>query len=234
MTTSFEGLNIGIIMDGNGRWAKKNHLPRYMGHRKGAEVFTDIVKYCNAKGVKSVAFYAFSTENWKRSTEEVNNLMQLFKEYLIKAFDHEKDNNRVIFIGEREGLSEDLINLMDRIEKGSSDKTGMTLYVAVNYGGRAELTDITKRLCKKVELGELSPDDITQATISRHLYTYDTPEMDIIIRPSGEQRLSNFLIWQSAYAEFIYMDVLWPDFTTKDLDTAVEEYHGRNRRFGGR
>ncbi len=234
MTDAFLGLNIGIIMDGNGRWAKKNHLPRYVGHRKGAEVFTDIVKYCNQRKVNSVVFYAFSTENWKRSTEEVNNLMQLFKEYLIKAFDHEKDNNRVIFIGERNGLSTDLVNLMERIEKGSADKTGMTLYVAVNYGGRAELTSAMKKISQSVKDGEFNPDDITEQTISDSIYTPDMPNVDLIIRPSGEQRLSNFLIWQAAYAEFVYMDVLWPDFTSADLDNAVSQYADRNRRFGGR
>ncbi len=234
MIDAFQGLNIGIIMDGNGRWAKNNHLPRYVGHRKGAEVFTDIVKYCNEKNVNSVAFYAFSTENWKRSTEEVNNLMRLFKEYLIKAFDHEKDNNRVIFIGERDGLSTDLVNLMDRIQNGSADKTGMTLYVAVNYGGRGELSSAMKKISQKVKTGEIDADEITQDMISSCLYTPDMPDLDLIIRPSGEQRLSNFMIWQAAYSEFVFMDVLWPDFTTDDLDLAVSQYAQRNRRFGGR
>ncbi len=232
--TDLSGLNIGIIMDGNGRWAKKHHLPRYMGHRKGAEVFTDIVKYCNAEGANSVTFYAFSTENWKRSVDEVNNIMSLFKEYLIKAFDYEKENNRVIFIGEREGLSSDLISLMEKIETGSADKDGMTLYVAVNYGARSELLHAVKNIAVMVKDNKISLEDIDEQLIDNNIYTKDVPNMDFILRPSGEQRISNFLLWQAAYSEFIYMDVLWPDFKREDMALAAKEFHSRNRRFGGR
>ncbi len=232
--TQLSGLNIGIIMDGNGRWAKKHHLPRYIGHRKGAEVFTDIVKYCNSCGVSSVTFYAFSTENWKRSVDEVNNIMSLFKEYLIKALDYEKEDNRVIFIGERKGLSEELTAIMDRIEKGSADKKGMTLYVAVNYGARAELVHAVKNISGLVKDNKLSLEEIDEEIVNQNIYTSHFPNMDFILRPSGEQRISNFLLWQAAYAEFIYMDVLWPDFKREHMDLAVEEFSARNRRFGGR
>ncbi len=232
--SQIRGLNIGIIMDGNGRWAKKNHLPRRLGHKKGAEVFTDIVKYCNAEGVNSVTFYAFSTENWKRSEDEIQGIMKLFKEYLIKAFDYEKENNRVIFIGQRDVLSKDLVDMMQKIEDGSRDKTGMTLYVAVNYGARAEIVYSAKRIAEMVKAGDIDIDDIDEQIISNNLYTKDAPDMDFILRPSGEQRISNFLLWQCAYSEFIFMDVLWPDFTPKHLDIAAEEFHTRDRRFGGR
>ncbi len=228
------GLNIGIIMDGNGRWAKNHLLPRRLGHKKGAEVFTDIVKYCNAEGVNSVTFYAFSTENWKRSADEVKSIMMLFKEYLLKAFDYEKENNRVIFIGEREGLSSDLVELMQRIENGSADKTGMTLYVAVNYGARAELVSAAKRISQLVLENKVDINNIDEQLISKNIYTCDVPDMDFILRPSGEHRISNFLLWQCAYSEFIYMDVLWPDFTSEHLNLAAEEFFKRDRRFGGR
>ncbi len=228
------GLNIGIIMDGNGRWAKKSLLPRHLGHKKGAEVFTDIVKYCNAHGVNSVTFYAFSTENWKRSIDEVKSIMRLFKEYLLLAFDYEKENNRVIFIGERTGLSPDLVELMDKIESGSADKTGMTLYVAINYGARAEMVSAVKKIAKMVKNNNIEIENIDEQLVSNNLYTKDAPDMDFILRPSGEMRISNFLLWQSAYSELIFMDVLWPDFTAQHLEQAAEDFYTRNRRFGGR
>ncbi len=225
--------HIGIIMDGNGRWAKKRMLPRNMGHKKGAEVFQDITRYCNELGLESVTFYAFSTENWKRPAEEVNGIMSLLKEYLIKAFDYEKENNRVVFLGDKSAFSGELLELMLDIEEKTKDRTGMTLNIALNYGARNEIVSAAKTIAEKVKNGQLAVDDITEDVFSDHLYTKGQPDPDFILRPSGEKRISNFLLWQIAYSEFVYMDVLWPDFTRKDLDEAIIEFNRRNRRFGG-
>ena len=225
--------HIGIIMDGNGRWAKKRLLPRNMGHKKGAEVFQDITRYCNELGLEAVTFYAFSTENWKRPAEEVNGIMSLLKEYLVKAFDYEKENNRVIFLGDKYAFSGELLDLMLDIEEKTKDRTGMTLNIALNYGSRNEIVHAAKNIAKRVRDGEISLEDIDEKLFSDYLYTKGQPDPDFILRPSGEKRLSNFLLWQSAYAEFVYMDVLWPDFTRADLDKAIMEFNKRNRRFGG-
>ena len=225
--------HIGIIMDGNGRWAKKRLLPRNMGHKKGAEVFQDITRYCNELGLESVTFYAFSTENWKRPAEEVNGIMALLKEYLIKAFDYEKENNRVVFLGDKSAFSGELLELMLDIEEKTKDRKGMTLNIALNYGSRNEIVHATRTIAEKVKNGEISVDDINEELFSEHLYTKGQPDPDFILRPSGEKRISNFLLWQIAYSEFVYMDVLWPDFTRKDLDEAIIEFNRRNRRFGG-
>ena len=225
--------HIGIIMDGNGRWAKKRLLPRNMGHKKGAEVFQDITRYCNELGLESVTFYAFSTENWKRPAEEVNGIMSLLKEYLIKAFDYEKENNRVIFLGDKSAFSGELLELMLDIEEKTKDRKGMTLNIALNYGARNEIVYATKNIAQMIKNGEIDVDDINEELISNNLYTKGQPDPDFILRPSGEKRISNFLLWQIAYSEFVYMDVLWPDFTRKDLDEAILEFNKRNRRFGG-
>ena len=233
ITQIAQGLSIGIIMDGNGRWAKKRGLPRNAGHRKGAEVFSDLVHYCNEIGLAAVTFYAFSTENWKRPETEVEGIMRLFREYLIKAFDYEKENNRVIFLGDRTPLNAENKRLMAEIEEKTAHKDGMILNIAINYGGRDELVHAARELAQMVKEGRLEPQEITAQTISDHLYTRGQPDPDLILRPSGEERLSNFLTWQSAYSEFVFMDVLWPDFTRADLDRAILEYAGRTRRFGG-
>lgn len=233
LDTRAEGLHIGFIMDGNGRWAKKRGLPRNAGHKKGAQVFQDITRYCNELGVASASFYAFSTENWKRPQSEIDGIMKLFKEYLLKAFDYKKENNRVCFLGDRTPLAPDLVALMEEIEEGTKNNTGMVLNVAVNYGGRAEIVQAVKSVARDVENGSLSTDDITEECIADRLYTKGQKDADFILRPSGEMRLSNFLLWQCAYAEFVYMDVLWPDFTRHDLDVAIDEYNHRSRRFGG-
>lgn len=225
--------HIGIIMDGNGRWAKKRFLPRNMGHKKGAEVFQDITRYCNELGLEAVTFYAFSTENWKRPQEEVEGIMKLFKEYLIKAFDYEKENNKVVFLGDKSAFSGELLDLMLKIEEKTADRTGMILNIALNYGSRNEIVHACKEISQLVKDGKMNIDDINEETFSNHLYTKNQPDPDFILRPSGEKRLSNFLLWQSAYSEFVYMDVLWPDFTRKDLDEAILEFNKRNRRFGG-
>lgn len=218
--------HLGIIMDGNGRWAKKRGLPRTAGHKEGAEVFRRISKECSRLGIKYVTFYAFSTENWKRPKEEVDALMLLFKNYLLEAkADFEQAGDICLkFIGEREGISQDLQTLMDEAETETANHTGTTVYLALNYGGRLEIVDAVNKLIKEGKT-EISEDDI-----SNNIFT--VPECDLIIRPSGEQRLSNFLIWQAAYSEFWYSDVLWPDFSNQDLYSALREFEKRNRRFG--
>ncbi len=227
------GLSIGIIMDGNGRWAKKRGLPRTAGHKRGAEVFQDITRYCNSLGVASVYFYAFSTENWRRPADEVGAILRLFGEYLIKAFDYEKENNRVVFLGDRTALSADYQRKMNEIETRTAHNTGMVLNVAVNYGGRQEITRAARLLAEEVRQGKLDPDQITEQLLSDRMYTAGQKDPDFILRPSGEKRLSNFMLWQAAYSELVEMDVLWPDFTRHDLDLAIEEFNRRSRRFGG-
>lgn len=219
--------HIGIIMDGNGRWAKKRALPRSAGHKAGAEVFRKISKECDRLGIEYVTFYAFSTENWKRPKEEVNALMSLFEDYLIEAKEDmaQAGKIRLKFIGEREGLSERLLKLMDEAEEETASHTGTTVYLAINYGGRQEIVSAVNKLIAQGKT-EITEDDISSSV-------YTTPECDLIIRPSGEQRLSNFLLWQAAYSEFWYSDVLWPDFKAEDLHSALREFEKRNRRFGG-
>ena len=221
--------HIAIIMDGNGRWAKKRGMPRSAGHVAGAKTFKNIARYCNKIGLKYLTVYAFSTENWKRPEDEVNGIMNLLRDYLKDAENFKDENIRVRFIGDLEPLADDIKALIEKNEKGSADATGLNLNIAINYGGRDE---ITKAVQKIVESG-LKAKDITEDTISQNLYTAGMPDPDFIIRPSGEYRLSNYLIWQSAYAEYWFSDVLWPDFTPKHLEQAIEEYNRRNRRFGG-
>ena len=226
--------HIGIIMDGNGRWAKKRGLPRSAGHTAGAQNFRTITRYCSDIGIKYLTVYAFSTENWKRPADEVSALMTLFKQYLNEAQTDFKDDSIVVrFIGETSAFSEDLRELIIRTEEESKHRDGMVLNIAMNYGSRDELVTATKKIAQRVIIGELSVDDITESTISDNLYTAHQPDPDLIIRPSGEYRISNFLLWQSAYTEFVIMDKLWPDFTKDDLDIALEIFAKRNRRFGG-
>lgn len=226
--------HIGIIMDGNGRWAKKHFQPRAMGHRAGAQNFRTITRYASRMGVKYLTIYAFSTENWARPAEEVGALMRLFKEYLQEALrDFMDENIRVRFIGDTSAFSPDLQELIAEVEQASAPKTGMVLNLAMNYGGRAEIVEAARRFARAVQRGEASPEDLTEERFAQGLYTGGQPDPDLIIRPSGEQRVSNFLLWQCAYAEFVYFDVLWPDFKTSDLDRAIAIYHSRQRRFGG-
>ncbi len=227
--------NVGIIMDGNGRWAKKRGLPRQAGHVTGAQVFRNITKYCEKRGVKYLTVYAFSTENWKRPQEEVDAIMDLLRQYLKESLaDFQKENIRTRFIGDRTPLAEDIRALMAEAESSTAHKTGMVLNIALNYGGQQEIVQAARILAARVQNGELKAEDITEDTVQQALYTEDQPPVDLILRPSGEYRLSNFLIWQSAYAEFVFMDdILWPDFKEADLDAAFAEYARRNRRFGG-
>lgn len=227
-------VHIGIIMDGNGRWAKKRFLPRSAGHRAGASNFRTITRYCSKIGVKYLTMYAFSTENWSRPADEVGALMGLFKEYLEEALrDFMDENIRVRFIGDVSAFPEDLRKLIQEVEEASAPKTGMVLNLAMNYGGRAEITRAAQAFAREVAAGERRPEDLTEELFSSYLYTGGQPDPDLIIRPSGEERLSNFLLWQGAYAEFVYFDILWPDFKTSDLDEAIRIYSSRQRRFGG-
>lgn len=228
-----KGLSVGIIMDGNGRWAKQRGLPRTAGHKKGAEVFRDIVRYCNDLGMSSVTFYAFSTENWARPAEEVESIMRLFGNYLTMAYDYKKENNRLVFLGDRSGLSKSLQDKMNDLEEKTKNNTGMFLNIAVNYGGRQEILRAAQTLAQRVKDGQLEPQDITQELFEDCLYTRGQKDPDFILRPSGEMRLSNFMLWQASYSEFISMDVLWPDFRREDLDRALQEFQKRSRRFGG-
>ena len=227
-------VNLGIIMDGNGRWAKKRGLPRQAGHVTGAQVFRKITKYCEKCGVKFLTVYAFSTENWRRPQEEVDAIMNLLRQYLKESLaDFQQENIVVRFIGNREELAEDIRALIQEAEQSTAHKTGMTLNIALNYGGQQEIAAAARKLAQQVAAGQLDADAIDEAMLEKALYTEEQPPVDLILRPSGEYRLSNFLIWQSAYAEYVFMDVLWPNFKEEDLERAFEEYARRDRRFGG-
>lgn len=221
--------HIAIIMDGNGRWAKKRALPRTAGHVVGSKKFKEIAKYANKIGIQYLTVYAFSTENWRRPKEEVDTIMNLFRDYLKDTYDIKNENIRVRFLGDRSGMPDDLVELMNAAEQDSKDCTGLTVFIAVNYGGRDELAHAVRDIVNK----GIAPEDITEDVISAHLYAPDCPDPELIIRPSGEYRLSNFLIWQAAYSEFWFSDVLWPDFSAKDLEKAIDDFNRRNRRFGG-
>ncbi len=221
--------HIAIIMDGNGRWAKKRSLPRNAGHVAGAKTFKTIARYCNKIGLKYLTVYAFSTENWKRPKEEVEGIMNLLRDYLKDAENFKNENIKVKFIGDLEPLADDIKELIRKDEDGSKDATGLNLNIAINYGGRDEI----KNAVKKIVASGVEAESITEQTITDNLYTAGMPDPDFIIRPSGEYRLSNYLIWQSAYAEYWFSDILWPDFKPKHLEKAIEEFSHRNRRFGG-
>ncbi|MGN0656916.1 MAG: polyprenyl diphosphate synthase [Ruminiclostridium sp.] len=221
--------HIGIIMDGNGRWAKKRMLPRTAGHVQGAKAFKKCTRYCMKLGLECVTYYAFSTENWKRPKEEVDAIMKLFSQYLDEASEMTEENVRLVFLGNPEPLSDELKHKIKYVTEGSASNTGLTCCIAINYGGRDDIVHAVKSIVNE----KVPAEKITESLITERLYTAGLPEVDLIIRPSGEQRLSNFLIWQAAYAEYVFMDVLWPDFSEKDLDYAISEYAKRNRRFGG-
>ncbi|MBQ3136958.1 MAG: di-trans,poly-cis-decaprenylcistransferase [Clostridia bacterium] len=239
MEKKFECLpeHIAIIMDGNGRWAKNRGLKRTEGHKVGAKVFEEICEYCAEIGIKHVTFYAFSTENWKRSKLEVTAIMNLFRGYLDRmqerVLENEEAGYRIRFLGAREGMPKDIVSRMDDVEKRSADKTRININIAVNYGSRDEIVHGVKDIVRDIQSGIIGIDDIDEELISSHLYTAGQPDPDLIIRPSGEYRLSNYLMWQAAYSEIYIDDVLWPDYTSADLDKAIEEYSKRNRRFGG-
>ena len=227
--------HVAIIMDGNGRWAKKRALPRKYGHREGAKAFRKIVEYCDKIGLHYLTVYAFSTENWKRPKDEVDSIMQLLEQYIDEAFDHknESDGVRTKFIGDMSALSPVLQEKIKKIEALGEGKSGLLVNVALNYGGRHELVHSMRALAEMVRDQKIAPEEIDEAMVSDHLYTAGQPDPDLIIRPSGEERLSNFLIWQAAYSEFVFMDVLWPDFKPKHLEEAIRIFNQRHRRFGG-
>ena len=225
--------HIAIIMDGNGRWAKKRGLPRTAGHAAGAEAFRRIANYCRTLGVKYLTVYAFSTENWKRSEEEVGGIMRLLGKYLQEAL-RDMEKNRVCFrfFGDLSRLSPQLQELCNRAVDQSAEYD-VQVNFCLNYGGRDEIVRAARAFAQDVSDGKYSSSDLTEELLSTYLYSKDVPDPELIIRPSGELRTSNFLLWQSAYSEFVFMNVLWPDFGPKDLDEAIAEYQRRNRRFGG-
>lgn len=227
--------HIAIIMDGNRRWAKSKNMPVSFGHKEGAKTLEKIVRYANKIGIKYITVYAFSTENWKRTTEEVIALMNLFQSYLddySKRADSE--NIKVKIIGNRQGLSEKMQKSIEKCMERTKDNTGITFNIALNYGGRDEITNAVKHIAEKIQNKEINIEDITEQMISDNLYTAEQPDPDLLIRTSGELRLSNFLPWQLAYTEFLFVDKNWPDFNEKDLDDAIEVYKRRNRKFGAK
>ena len=221
--------HIAIIMDGNGRWAKKRSLPRTAGHAAGSKNFKTIARYCNKIGLEYLTVYAFSTENWKRPKDEVDNIMKILRDYLKDAKNFKEENIKVKFIGNISVLDEDIKELIADAQRESANATGLHLNIALNYGGRDEITHAVREIVRS----GVSADEITEDTIEKYLYTAGQPDPDYIIRPSGEYRLSNYLIWQAAYAEYWFSDVLWPDFKPKHLEQALDEYNHRQRRFGG-
>ena len=229
--------HIGVIMDGNGRWAKMRGLPRTEGHRKGAEVFRDIATYCSELGLEAATFYAFSTENWRRPPEEVGVIMDIFRDFLAELERREQENERmgfrIRFIGDLSRLPADIRALASITEARSAEQSRTTVNIAVNYGGRQEIVRAARLLAEAVSRGELRPEDITEELLDAQTYTGGLPAPDIIIRPGGELRLSNFMTWQSAYSEFWFSDVLWPDFTRETLNEVLAAFDRRNRRFGG-
>lgn len=226
--------HVGIIMDGNGRWARKRGLPRKMGHRAGANTFKEIARYANKIGLRYLTAYVFSTENWKRPKDEVDSIIALLRSYLDEMEGYRKENIRVLFIGDRTVFDADIQAKMQRAEEQSKNATGLTLILAINYGGRAEIAQAARRIAEDAAAGKIAPDAVDESVFSRYLYTAGIPDVDLLIRPSGEYRLSNFLLWQTAYSEYVFLSgVLWPDFKPEMLDAALAEYRSRSRRFGG-
>ena len=227
--------HVAFILDGNGRWAKKKHLPKSVGHAKGAEVVEKICEYAYDLGVKYLTVYAFSTENWNRSEDEVNALMKLLRNYLKDCIKRASKNNmRVMCIGSRDRLSPDIVESIRDLEEATKNNDGLFFTIALNYGSRDEITRAVRRIADDVKAGNISSDDISETLISKYLDTSILPDPDLLIRTSGEQRLSNYLLWQIAYTEFYFPEVLLPDFKKSDLIEAIKAYNGRDRRFGKR
>mgnify|MGYP003375095424 CR=1 FL=1 len=227
--------HIAIIMDGNRRWAKEKGMPVSFGHKEGAKTLEKIVRYANKRGIKYITVYAFSTENWKRAEEEVKTLMSLFQSYLddySKRADSE--NIKVKIIGSRDGLSEKMKNSISKCMERTKDNTGITFNIALNYGGRDEILKAIKNIVEQVQENKLNIDNITEETISNYLYTQGQPDPDLLIRTSGEIRLSNFLPWQLVYSEFLFIEKYWPEFKEEDLEEAIKIYQHRNRKFGAK
>lgn len=225
--------HIAFIMDGNRRWANKRRLPVAMGHKKGAEVLIDTAKAVKNLGVKYMTVYAFSTENWQREKSEVDGLMNLLRSYLDSSFKELEENNvKIVFIGERNMLAADIVAKMARIEEKTAENDGMTLCVALSYGGRQEIVAATRKIAELVQGCSLKPEDIDAGLFASMLYTAGMPEPDLLIRTSGEQRISNYLLWQLAYSEMYFSQTLWPDFSKEELEKIVEDFNKRERRYG--
>lgn len=238
MEQNLEGMSIpqhvALILDGNGRWAKKRGLPRTMGHKEGCITMEKTVEIAARMGLRYLTVYGFSTENWKRSTDEVGALMQMFRYYLVRLLKIASANNvRVLMIGDRARFDQDIIDGINRLEQETADNTGLTFVIAVNYGGRDEITRAVRALTKDCVDGKQNPADITEQTIVSYLDTADIPDPELLIRTSGEIRLSNYLLWQLAYTEIYVTDCLWPDFNKAELEKAIIAYNRRDRRFGG-
>ena len=226
--------HVAIILDGNGRWAKERGLPRTMGHKEGCKVMEQIVWDAAEIGIRYLTVYGFSTENWKRDPEEVGGLMTLFRFYMKRLLGIAKENNvRVRIIGDRSRFDGDIIEGLNKLEEETKENTRLDYIIAVNYGGRDEIRRAAKKIAEKVKAGEISPEDITEDTVSGALDTAGLPDPDLLIRTGGDLRISNYLLWQSAYTEFYYSGLLWPDFTKEELLKAIESYNKRERRFGG-
>ncbi len=227
-------VHIAIFMDGNGRWASRRGLPRSAGHREGANNLKKIVRYSDEIGIKYLTVYAFSTENWSRPKDEVDTLMSLLLEFLKNADKEIAGKNvKIKVIGDSNGLTEEIKREIVRVTESTKKNNGLTLVIALNYGSRSEIVEMVRRIAVEVKRGGLTIDAINELLVANYLYTAGIPDPDLVIRPSGENRLSNFLLWQSSYAEFWYSDILWPDFSRKDLLEAIEVYQKRNRRYGG-
>lgn len=227
--------HIAIIMDGNRRWAKNKGLPVSLGHKEGAKTLEKIVRYAKSIGIKYITVYAFSTENWKRSQEEVSTLMNLMLNYLESYSKRaDSENIKVNILGSRQGLSDKMKDLIEKCMERTKNNTGITFNIALNYGGRDEIVKAVKSIAEKVKENEIDIEDITEQTISNNLYTKNQPDPDLLIRTSGEIRLSNFLPWQLVYTEFVFVEKNWPDFNEQDLDEAIEIYQKRNRKFGAK
>lgn len=225
--------HIAVIMDGNGRWATKRGLPRTAGHKKGAEVVVQIAKAAKEFGVKYLTLYAFSTENWKRSPEEIGALMQLLRQYLDKNFKELEQNDvKIRFIGERYMLDVDIVEKMERLEQNTAENKSLVLQIALSYGSRQEILNTAKEIAERVKNGDMQPQDIDEQTFSAMLYTGGVPDPDLLIRTSGEQRISNYLLWQIAYSELFFTKTLWPDFAKEEFKSIIENYQTRERRYG--
>ncbi len=225
--------HVAVIMDGNRRWAKQKHLPTLMGHKKGVDALRTLVRYGSDHGLKALTVYAFSTENWQRSTEEVGYLMRLFVEALsLELDDLHRNNVQIRFIGDLSPFPKDLYELIQASHAKTAQNTGLKFQIAANYGGRQELIHVMRTLGEAIQQGHLSPADITEERIQSHLYTEGLPDLDLLIRTGGDSRISNYLLWQCAYAEFYVTETLWPDFSPKAFEQAVSEFAKRERRYG--
>lgn len=226
--------HVALILDGNGRWAKKRGLPRGMGHKEGCVTVEKTVEIAARMGIEYLTVYGFSTENWKRSEEEVGGLMQLFRYYMVRLLKMAKEHNiRVKMIGERSRFAKDIVEGINRLERETAENTGLTFVIAVNYGGRDEITRAVRNMTADCAAGKLHADEITEQTVASYLDTADIPDPDLLIRTSGELRLSNYLLWQLAYTELYVTDCLWPDFNQEELEKAIIAYNKRDRRYGG-